>query len=178
MTMIPQTRAARNAGILALAAAASLACNDDRRPDAMPTAPAAVSADAMSAFITVSDPKPNIGDRVTVTVRALRGATVGKIGSYTLALNYGAGQLRFIEAKRSAYGMVLANGANAGVLKAAGASAEGFADDQLLSAVFEVVSLNAVQTLQLAVSELNSVEFQDQRAQMHVERALYRDNRK
>lgn len=179
MTLLSLWRPMRTALALALAvAAASVACDDDRRSDVMPSAPAVLGPDAMSAFITVSDPKPGVGERVTVTVRAVRGSSVGKIGSFTLALNYDASQLRFIESGRSAYGMVLANGAEAGTLKAAGASAEGFADDQLLTAVFEVAAPNAMQTLQLTITEMNSAAFQDQRAQMRVERALYRDNRR
>ncbi|MEK7403378.1 MAG: hypothetical protein AABZ80_13565 [Gemmatimonadota bacterium] len=173
------SRHLRTCCALALAVAAPLACSDDDRiSDVMPSAPAVLGPDAMSAFITVSDPKPGVGDRVTVTVRAIRGASVGRIGSFTLSLAYGAKQLRFIEAGRSAYGMVLANGAERGMVKAAGASAEGFADDQLITAVFEVAAPNAMETLQLTVSEMNSVAFHDQRAQMRVERALYRENRR
>ena len=182
MTLLSLPRSMRTACALVLAVAATVACDDPRRPEAMPTAPALLGPDAMAAFITVSDPKPNVGDRVTVTGRAVRGAvrgaSVGKIGSFTLALSYGAPQLRFIEAGRSAYGMVLANGAEPGKLKAAGASAEGFTDDQLLTVVFEVLAPNAVQSLQLTVTEMNSVAFQDQRAQMSVERTLFRENRR
>ncbi len=177
MTTLSIPRWRLNCCVVALAVAAPLACTDhDRLTDVMPVAPAAVGDNGMSAFITVSNPTPNVGDRVTITIRAVRGAAVGKVGSFTLDLRYGS--LRFIEAGRSAFGMVLANGTERGTLKAAGASAEGFADDQLLSAVFEVEEPKALQTLQLTITEMNSVAFQDQRANMRVERDLYRDSRR
>ena len=100
---------------------------------------------------------------------------MGPIGSYTIRLAYDSTRLRFKEAARSEFGMVMANGAKAGTLVAAGASATGFTSDQLLSATFLVLSANALTPLDLTVSELNSVTFTDQTSSVRVSRGLYRD---
>lgn len=159
--------------LVALLAAAS-ACDDDR-PQLLPVAPMEVAADAVSAYVAVSDANPAPGSDVTVFVRARRGSAVAPIGSYTLRLAYDSTRLHFKDAGRSAHGMVLANGAMAGVVVAAGASAEGFTDDELLAANFTVTSASALKALELNVSELNSVAFEDKKSSMRVERGLYRD---
>ena len=151
------------------------ACDDDR-PQQLPLAPMAVAPNALSAYVAVSNSKPAIGSQVTVWVRARRGSAVGPIGSFTIRLAYDSTRLRFKEAGRSDQGMVLANGANAGFLIAAGASAEGFKNDELLAATFVATSANALSFLELSVTELNSVKFEDQKSNMRVERALYRGN--
>jgi hypothetical protein len=72
--------------------------------------------------------------------------------------------------------MVLANGSVRGVVKGAGASAEGFSDDELLTSTFLVLAGGeALASLALEVPELNSVSFEDQRAAMRVEKRLFRD---
>lgn len=150
------------------------ACSDERKP--LPFAPVDVAPTEISAYIAVSNATPAPGEAVTVTVRARRGSAVGPIGSFTLRLDYDATRLRFVEAARAERGMVMANGTAAGVVRAAGASAEGFADDQLLSASFEVLEGSALATLALTVSELNSVKFEDHRASTRVAKGLYREN--
>lgn len=158
--------------LLALAVALT-GCDDDRAP--LPAAPAAVAPNAISAYVAVSNAAPKAGEQVLVSVRALRGSAVGPIGSFTLRLMYDTTQLQFVESARSARGMVLANGAVRGVVKGAGASAEGFLDDELIAATFLVRTGGAL-SLALDVSELNSVTFEDQRAAMRVERRIYRDD--
>lgn len=153
--------------------ALTAACDDDQ-PLPLPTAPLSVAPDAISAFIAVSNPNPAVGTDVTVWVRALRGSAVGPIGSFTIRLAYDATRLRFKEAGRSEQGMVMANGANAGLIIAAGASAEGFKNDELVSATFAVTGANAVAGLELTVNELNSVTFADQTSALRVARGLYR----
>lgn len=157
------------------AAAASIGC-DDERPLAneLPTGPAAVPSNALSAFVTVSDARPDVGDHLTVAVRALRGQNVGAIGSYTLRLAYDSTTLRLLDTGRSDFGMVMANGAQAGLIVAAGASSQGFTDDQLLVARFAVTGARAVASLRLEVSELNSLRFENQMSAMKVERQVYR----
>jgi len=155
-----------------LAVAAS--CDDDR-PQLLPVAPMSVASDAISAYVAVSNANPTPGTEVTVFVRARRGSAVAPIGSFTLRLAYDSTRLRFKDAGRSDHGMVLTNAARAGVVVAAGASAEGFTDDELLSATFTVSSANALAALQLSVSELNSVKFEDKNASTRVEHGLYRD---
>jgi len=150
------------------------ACDDERQQSQMPTAPMSVASDAVSAFVVVSNPNPAIGSEVTVWVRALRGSAMGPIGSYTIRLAYDSTRLQFKEAARSAEGMVMANGANRGLVIAAGASAEGFKSDELLASTFVVTSASALSTLELTVTELNSVTFADQKSAVRVERGLYR----
>jgi hypothetical protein len=155
--------------VLALVAA----CDDDR-PQPLPVAPLAVAPNSVSAYVAVSNSNPAAGTEVTVWVRARRGAAVGPIGSFTIRLAYDSTRLHFKDAARSEQGMVLANGASAGMLIAAGASADGFRNDELLAATFLATSANALAELTLSVTELNTVAFEDQKANMRVERALYR----
>ena len=165
----------RFATALPLAALVVAAACDDTRPEQLPTAPLSVASDAVSAYVAVSNANPAIGSEVTVFVRARRGSAVGPIGSFTIRLAYDSTRLRFKDAARSEFGMVMANGANAGLLVAAGASATGFTNDELLSATFVATSANALTPLNLTVSELNSVTFTDQTSSLRVARGLYRD---
>lgn len=161
--------------LLALTAIAAAACADNTRTtNQVPTAPMGVAPGSVSAYIAVSNPNATVGSRVTVSVRARRGTSVGPIGSFTIRVAYDSTKLRFVEAARSEQGMVMANGERAGAVLAAGAAAEGFSDDVLLTSTFEVIGANALRTLELGVTELNSVAFKDQRAYLNVERALYR----
>ena len=160
---------------LAALALATVACTDNTKStNQLPTAPMGVAPGSVSAYVAVSNPNPAIGARVVVSVRARRGTSVGPIGSFTIRLAYDSTKLHCQDAARSAQGMVMANGERAGVVLAAGAAAEGFTDDVLLVSTFEVVGSNALKSLELGVTELNSVAFKDQRAYLNVERALYR----
>lgn len=150
----------------------SAACTDDRK--AIPTAPISVADDALSAYVVVSNPNAPVGTDVTVSVRALRGKLVGPIGSFTIRLAYDSLGLRFGRSANSAQGMVMANAATRGLVIAAGASAEGFKDDELLRATFTVAAAGALKSLALSVTELNSLKFEDQRANMTVMRGIYR----
>jgi hypothetical protein len=160
--------------LLPLAAVALLAaCDDETRPAGLPTAPTGVSANALSAFITISKPHAGVGDEITVVVRAKRGTNVGEIGSFQLRLSYDASRLELIETKRSDFGMVMANTAEAGFIVAAGASGQGFDDDRLLTATFRVTGARPTRGLALDVAELNSIAFQDQRSVMRVEKDVF-----
>jgi hypothetical protein len=159
--------------IVAVAAVAAIACDDERAET--PTAPVGVGPNEISAYIAASNASPSTGDRVTISIRARRGSAVGPIGSFTLRLDYDATRLRFVESARSARGMVLANGAVAGIVRGAGASSDGFTDDELLTSTFDVLGADALASLRLDVTELNSVKFEDQRASMRVAPGLFRD---
>jgi len=156
--------------IVALLAAA--AC-DDRR-DAVPTVPLEISPDGVSAYIVVSNPNAGIGSEVTVTVRSLRGRNVGPIGSYTVRVAYDSLGLAFGKASPSSEGMVMANAAQRGLVIAAGASADGFKSDDLLSTTFTVTKSSGLKSLALTVNELNSLTFEDQRANLQIMRGIYR----
>lgn len=160
--------------IVPLAAAAALAGCDDDRNVTLPAAPTAVPANALSAFMTVSNPHATTGETVTITVRALRGSEVRQIGSFNLTVSYDSTRLRVLNVARSAHGMVLANTGTPGSLRAAGASGDGFTDDLLLTATFQVTAQYPTRGLALDVTELNSVGFGDHRSAMRVEKALYR----
>ena len=153
--------------------AATAACDDDRR-DQVPTMPLEIAPDAMSAYVVVSNPQAPVGSQVEVTVRSLRGRNVGPIGSFTLRLAYDTTGLAFVKSASNPKGMVMANGAQAGVVVAAGASADGFTDDDLVFATFTVTSGAGLKSLALTVSELNSLKFEDQRANLRVMKGIYR----
>jgi hypothetical protein len=159
--------------LMPLAALIIAAGCDDERPAALPTAPAGVDANKLSAFLAVSKPLAGVGDRITVTVRALRGASVGEIGSYTLRVDYDTTRLQLVETARSDFGMVMANGETRGVIRAAGASGQGFQDDRLLTATFLVRAPNPTRGLSLHVTELNSIAFEDQKSALRVEKSVY-----
>lgn len=157
--------------IAALAAVAG--CDDDRR-SGVPTMPIEIGPDAMSAYVVVSNPDAPVGAEVQVSVRALRGRNVGPIGSFTIRLGYDSLGLAYGKSATSAHGLVMANGANRGVLVAAGASAEGFKDDELLNATFTVAASGGLKSLTLTVTELNSLAFEDQTKRMSVMKGIYR----
>lgn len=163
-------RALSRLSVLALLAAT--AC-DDRR-DAVPTVPLEISPDGLSAYIVVSNPDAGVGSEVTVTVRSLRGRNVGPIGSYTVRVAYDSLGLAFGKAAPSSEGMVMANAAQRGLVVAAGASADGFKSDDLLSATFTVTKSGGLKSLALTVTELNSLKFEDQRANLQIMRGIYR----
>ena len=157
---------------IAAVLAATAACSD--RPDAVPTVPLEISPDGLSAYIVVSNPNAPVGTEVTVTVRSLRGRNVGPIGSYTVRLGYDSLGLAFSKAANSSEGMVMANASQRGVVVAAGASADGFKSDELLSTTFVVSKSGGLKSLALTVTELNSLKFEDQRSNLNVMRGIYR----
>lgn len=157
--------------IAALAVAAG--CDDDRR-DGVPTMPLEIGPDALSAYVVVSNPDAPIGTDVQVSVRALRGRNVGPIGSFTIRLGYDSLGLTYVKSAASAHGLVMANGANRGLVVAAGASAEGFKDDELLNATFTVSASGGLKSLALTVTELNSLKFEDQTSLLSVMKGIYR----
>ncbi|HEU4995392.1 MAG TPA: hypothetical protein VFT29_11265 [Gemmatimonadaceae bacterium] len=169
MRLNPRLSAAAIAAVTLMA----VACDEDDHTAALPAAPIGVAANEVSAYVAVSSANPAPGSDVTVWVRARRGSAMGPVGSYTLRLTYDSTRMRFKESGRSQHGMVMANSATAGLLVVAGASAEGFADDELLAATFTSTSTGALTGLTLDVTELNSATFQDQKAGLRVARGLY-----
>lgn len=159
-----------------LAAGAAAGCSDDR---SLPLAPSEVAPDELSAYVSVSDPNPESGTRFTVSVRTLRGSAVGPVGSFTIELDFDSTQLRFHEAARSGIGMVMANGATPGLVRAAGAAALGFTNDDLMEATFSVIEgvepRDAIASLGLRVTELNSLTFENVSGQVRVSREVHRD---
>lgn len=165
-------RALTRLSLIAVLAAVA-GCDDDRRIG-VPTMPLEIGPDAMSAYIVVSNPNAPVGTEVQISVRALRGRNVGPIGSFTIRLGYDSLGLAFIRSAESAQGLVMANGAQRGLLIAAGASAEGFRNDELLNATFRVAGAGGLESLTLTVNELNSLKFEDQTTLISVMKGIYR----
>ena len=136
--------------------------------------PLEIAPDAMSAYVVVSNPDAPVGTEVQVSVRALRGKNVGPIGSFTIRLGYDSLGLAFVKSATSPHGLVMANGATRGLVVAAGASAEGFKDDELLNATFAVSAPGGLKSFILTVNELNSLKFEDQTKLMNVMTGIYR----
>ena len=136
--------------------------------------PIEIGPDALSAYVVVSNPNAPVGTEVQVSVRALRGKNVGPIGSFTIRLGYDSLGLAFLRSAEGTQGMVMANGAPRGLLIAAGASAEGFKNDELLNATFRVSGADGLKSLTLTVNELNSLKFEDQTSLISVMRGIYR----
>jgi len=151
----------------------SLACSDDNN-NRLPLQPVGVQPNELSAYISVSNPIARVGDEVTVVPRALRGSAIGPIGSFTIRLGYDSTALKFVQAANGTGGMVMTNARALGTLVAAGASSNGFPDEQLFAATFKVMHPNALTSLKLTVTEMNGSDFSDHRAQTRVERQLYR----
>ena len=158
-----------------LLATAGVAC-DDSRATRLPAAPE-VAPNELSAYLAVSQYDPTVGSQFTVTVRTKRGSAVSPVGSFTIKLAFDTTRVRYHEVSRSELGMVMANGAKAGLVVAAGASGSGFTSDELLVATFTALAPDAAKSLQLTVDELNSVGFEDQRGKTRVSRELYRDSK-
>jgi hypothetical protein len=133
------------------ASLAALACND-RRPVEPAARPQAV------AFITLSDSAPHAGDTVRVAVRLRAGIEIGSIGSFSATLRYDRSALTMIdEVPASDAALRAINGTEAGVVRAAGAAAEGFADAPLFTVRLRVTRPQALRSMQLEFSELNAV---------------------
>lgn len=161
--------------LVPLAAAAALAgCDDERNSVALPTAPTMAPANALTTYMTISDPGAGVGEPLTVTVRAVRGSGIREIGSFTMTVAYDSTALEIVDVPRSAHGMVLANTETAGSIRVAGAAGDGFTDDVLLTVTFRVTDSFPTRGLSLDVTELNSVGFLDSRSALRVDQSLYR----
>lgn len=155
--------------LLLMTALVAVAGCDDERPAGV-TAP--MPRDGAAAFLTVSDPRAAVGSEVTV-VAVVRQAVAGHaVGAFTAALRYDATALKFAGEQELAGGMRALN-PQSGVIRAAGASPEGFAAGELFAIRFTVLAPNALETLALDVSELSSISFDNQMAKLQVHRSFF-----
>ena len=113
-------------------------------------------ANASVAYVVMSPAQPRVGDEVIVSVVARSGASLGRVGSFAAALRYAPQQLRFVAAVSLDGGLRVHNPAEAGLLRMAGASAEGFPAGPLFAARFVVTGASPAANLTLDVSELSS----------------------
>jgi hypothetical protein len=163
----------RLAGFAAIVAAVCVAACADA-----PTAPTAAAeppapAEGVLVYLALSSLAPQPGDRLTVTVRALRGADAEAIGSFTLRLAFDTAALRLSSSEPSREGLVMAN-VTGGVMTIAGASGDGFHAGALATLTMEVVHAGALPSLALTVEEINATSFRDERARTRVDRTQYR----
>ena len=138
------------------------ACND-RRPVEPAARPQAV------ATITLSDSAPTAGDTVRVSVRLRAGIDVGSVGSFAATLRYDRSALSMVdEASLTDAGLRAINATEAGVVRAAGAAAEGFGEAPLFAVRLRVVRPQALRSMRLEFSELNAVGRSDLKRNVRV----------
>jgi hypothetical protein len=143
-------------------AVVATACND-RRPVEPAARPQAV------AYITLSDSAATAGDTVRVSVRLRAGIDVGSVGSFAATLRYDASALTMVdEASLSDAGLRAVNATEAGLVRAAGAAAEGFGDAPLFAVRLRVVRPQALRSMRLEFSELNAVGRSDLKRALRV----------
>jgi hypothetical protein len=157
---MPNARPVAFAAIIASVVAT--ACND-RRPVEPAARPQAV------AFITLSDSAPRAGDTVRVAVRLRAEIEIGSIGSFAATLRYDRSALAMVdEGTMQDAALRAINGTEAGVIRAAGAAAEGFADAPLFVVRLRVTRPQALRSMQLEFSELNAVGRSDLKRSVRV----------
>ncbi|HEX2602233.1 MAG TPA: hypothetical protein VHL32_08980 [Gemmatimonadaceae bacterium] len=113
------------------------------------------AAPAVEAVLVVSDPSPPVGGALVVSVQA--NSNQGIVGSYTARITYDSTALRFDgEIPISDKGMRAVN-PTSGLVRFAGAAADGFPDGRLATYRFVALRSNSAKTLALAVDELHMI---------------------
>jgi hypothetical protein len=113
------------------------------------------AAPAVEAVLVVSEPSPPVGGALVVSVQT--NSNQGIVGSYTARIRYDSTALRFDgEIPISDKGMRAVN-PTAGLVRFAGAAADGFPDGRLATYRFVVLQPNGVRTLSLVVDELHMI---------------------
>jgi hypothetical protein len=156
-------------GLLLIGAAA---CSDR---DAASLAGPVTPEKGQVAFLQVSSKTPNPGERIEVSINALRAANESKIGSYTFRVSFDTTALRFVEAGKETDGMVMANRVSNAIL-VAGASGSGFTASHLATLRFDVVDPRAIETLSLAVVDLTATDFASQARTTVVDSRFYQSS--
>lgn len=132
------------------------ACADEpTRPDPLPPPPV---DQGVNAYVVVDNLHALPGQTVRVSVQ-VRSADAGvKVGSYTGRLHFDAAALQYKAEVTINDGLRVANanGAGAGEIRFAGASAAGFSDLTLYSATFTVKSADWLRQLTLQMEELSA----------------------
>ena len=148
----------------ALIVAASLvaACSDRRPVDPAPQPQA-------FAYVTLSDSAPSAGDTVRVAVRLRADLEIGSVGSFSATLRYDRAALTMASEAAVGDGALRAvNLTEAGVVRAAGASADGFGDAPLFVVQFRVARPQGIRDIRLDFSEINAVGRADLRRNLKV----------
>ncbi len=135
---------------LALWLLSSAACTETYRSAVVENA-----SPAAEAVLVVSDPSPPVGGVMVVAVQA--NSNQGIIGSFTARIKYDSTALRFAgEMPMTDKGLRAVNPLP-GLVRFAGASAEGFPDGRLASYKFVALQPNSGKTLSLVVDEMHMI---------------------
>lgn len=131
------------------------ACADEpTRPDPLPPPP----PQGVDAFVIADNLHATPGQTVTISVIVRSADANVKVGSYTGRLHFNAASLQYKAEVAINDGLRVANpnGAGAGEIRFAGASATGFANLTLYSATFTVKSPGWARELTLQMEELSA----------------------
>jgi hypothetical protein len=137
-------------------------------PTTVPTMPSS----GATAYITVSELSPKVGDTVIVSLAILEAAGRQASGSFTLRVSYAQAGLRYVETVPQGEGMVAANASDSTIM-IAGASTGGFASGTLARMRMLVLDPSAIHSLALKVLELNSIRFADESRFTTVDPAVF-----
>ncbi len=130
-----------------------------------------------AAYVTISNARPAVGSRVTVTTVARQAAVlVPEVGAFTAALDYDRAGLHYEgEAPLNAGFRALSE--KDGTVRAAGARSEGFERGVLFAVTFRVIDPAALASLRLHVTELRATDFADRLPALRVSRELHQAQR-
>lgn len=162
----------RVATTVALCCLAACAESVGRLASPLPTTAPSMPSSGATAYITVSDMSPTVGDTVTVSVAILESTDSQAVGSYTLLVAFAHAGLRYVEPVPQGEGMVAVNSSDSSVVLA-GASSEGFISGTLAKVRMLVLDPSAIHSLALTVVELNSIGFADKSRTATVNRSVF-----
>lgn len=125
-----------------------------------------------TAVLVASLADPPVGTEITVTARVTPIHDHNFIGSFSSILRYDTTAVIFEGEVPLEGGLRAVNGSEAGVVRVAGASADGFRDGRLFAVRLRVLRRGALSTLALAVPQLGGVTFGNRLGGLSVERAV------
>lgn len=140
-------------------------------PSPLSSAPPMPSSGA-TAYITVSNLSPAVGDTVTVSLSMLEGAGGQAVGSFALRVAHARAGLRYVGMIPLAEGMIAANASDSTIM-IAGASSVGFMSGTLAKMRMIVLDRSAIPSLALKVIELNSIAYADKARFTKVDHSVF-----
>jgi hypothetical protein len=136
--------------VIAACALSIAACSESYRSAVVENA-----APAVEAVLVVSDPSPPVGGPLIVSVQTK--SNQGIVGSYTARIKYDSTALRFDGEIPAIDKAMRAVNPTSGLVRFAGAAADGFPNGQLATYRFVALRSNSAQTLSLVVDELHMI---------------------
>jgi hypothetical protein len=136
--------------VIAACALSIAACSETYRSAVVENA-----APAVEAVLVVSDPSPPVGGPLVVSVQT--NSNQGIVGSYTARIKYDSTALRFDGEIPIGDKAMRAVNPTGGLVRFAGAAADGFADGRLATYRFVALRSNSAKTLSLVVDELHMI---------------------